>query len=157
MTEQPEAFVRDAREEDLPRILVLLHQLSQSSSHPEEAVRGVGDEHRAILKGFLGDRHFHLLVLEAGGEIQGALHLYVLPSMSRGGPPWAVVEHVVVDEHQRSRGYGELLMAEAIRIAKEAGSQRMSLGSNLRRMDSHRFYERLGFQASQKGFVLGLD
>jgi len=71
--------------------------------------------------------------------------------------PFRTRADVVVDEHQRSRGYGELLMAEAIRIAKEAGSQRMSLGSNLRRMDSHRFYERLGFQASQKGFVLGLD
>ena len=68
-----------------------------------------------------------------------------------------MVEHVVVDEAMRSRGYGEMLMAEAIRRAREVGSHRMSLGSNLRRVDSHRFYERLGFKASQKGFVLSLE
>jgi N-acetylglutamate synthase-like GNAT family acetyltransferase len=149
--------VRDAREEDLPRILALLYQLSQSSSNPEATVRALGDEHRAILDDFTQNPHFHLLVLEVDGEVQGTLHLYLLPNMGRGGPPWAVVEHVVVDEAVRSHRYGELLMAEAIRRAKASGSRRMSLGSNLRRTDSHRFYERLGFKASQKGFVRALD
>jgi N-acetylglutamate synthase-like GNAT family acetyltransferase len=149
--------VRDAREEDLPRILALLYQLSLSSSSPETAVREVDDEHRAVLRDFTQNSWFQLLVLEADGDVQGTCHLYLLPSMSRGGPPWAVVEHVVVDESRRSRGYGELLMAEAMRRSRAAGARRMSLGSNLRRTDSHRFYERLGFKASQKGFVLNLD
>jgi GNAT superfamily N-acetyltransferase len=156
VTSATTVLVREAREEDLPRLLVLLYQLTQTSSHPEAAPWELNDRHREVLKEFLGSPYFRLLVLEVDGEIQGTLHLYLVPNIAHGGKPWAIVEHVVVDEAQRSKGYGETLMAEALRLAREAGALKMSLGSNVRRVASHRFYERLGFQASQKGFVLSL-
>src|ERR1700736_3492996 len=106
MQAQGTVTVREARDEDLARILVLLYQLSQSSSNPEPSVRPLTDRHRTLLRTFLDDPHCHLLVLEAGGLVQGTLHFYLLPSMSRDCAPWAVVEHVVVDEAMRSRGYG---------------------------------------------------
>ena len=65
--------VRDAREEDLPRILVLLYQLSQSSSNPEPSVRPLTDRHRDLLRTFLNDPHCRLLVLEDDGQVQGTL------------------------------------------------------------------------------------
>jgi GNAT superfamily N-acetyltransferase len=80
----------------------------------------------------------------------------LVPSIPHGGAPWAIVEHVVVEETQRSKGYGERLMEEAVRLAREVGACKVSLGSNIRRTASHRFYERIGFQASQKGFILTL-
>jgi GNAT superfamily N-acetyltransferase len=154
MTSATTAVVREAREQDLPRILVLLYQLSLSSSHPEATPQELNARHLEVVQQLLNSPYFDLLVLEDEGEVIGTLHLYIVPSLSRGAVPWSVVEHVVVDERYRSRGYGELLMAEAIRRARAAGAVRMSLGSNVRRVESHRFYERLGFQASQKGFVL---
>jgi GNAT superfamily N-acetyltransferase len=154
MTSAATAVVREAREQDLPRILTLLYELSLSSSHPEAAPRDVNERHIAVLQELLNSPYFDLLVVEAEGDVIGTLHLYIVPSLTKNGVPWAVVEHVVVDERHRSKGYGELLMAEAIRRARAAGAERMSLGSNLRRVDSHRFYERLGFQATQKGFLL---
>ena len=156
MTSTATTLIREAQPDDLPRILDLLYQLSLSSSHPEGAPQEKTERHEAVLAQFLDSPYFHLLVLESDSEVVGTLHLYLVPSLSRGGVPWSVVEHVVVDERHRSKGYGELLMAEAIKRARAAGAVRMSLGGNVRRVDSHRFYERLGFTATQKGFFLPL-
>src|ERR1700694_1723719 len=105
--------MREAREEALPRILVLLYQSSLSSSHPAAAPEELNERHKQVFRTF-GGPFFRLLVLEVGGEILGTLHLYLVPSISHGGAPWAIVEHVVVDEMQRSKGYGERMMEEAV-------------------------------------------
>jgi GNAT superfamily N-acetyltransferase len=156
MTVASSVTVREALEEDLPRILVLLYQASQSSSHPAAAPEELTERHHQVFRAF-GGPFFHVLVLEVEGEILGTLHLYLVPSISRGGAPWAIVEHVAVDDTQRSKGYGEIQMNKAIGMAREVGACKVSLGSNVRRVASHRFYERLGFVASQKGFVLPLE
>ncbi|HTE87170.1 MAG TPA: GNAT family N-acetyltransferase [Dehalococcoidia bacterium] len=156
MTVASSVVVREACEEDLPRILVLLYQLTQTSSHPEPKPRDLNDRHLEVFREFLGSPFFHLLVLEVDGTILGTLHLYLVPNIAHGGQPWAIVEHVVVDDTQRSKGYGEVMMAESVKMAKEAGAFKVSLGSSVLRVDSHRFYERIGFDAHQKGFILPL-
>jgi GNAT superfamily N-acetyltransferase len=156
MTVASSTLVREAREADLPRILVLLYQLTQTSSHPEAAPWDLNERHLKVFRQMQGSPFFHLLVLEVEGEILGTLHLYLVPTIAHGGQPWAIVEHVVVDDTQRSKGYGEIMMAEAVRLAREAGACKVSLGSSVLRVDSHRFYERIGFDAHQKGFILQL-
>ena len=156
MTVTSATVVREAREEDLPRILELLYQLTLTSSHPEPAPHELNDQHLGVFRQFQQSPFFHLLVLEVDGVIQGTLHLYLVPGFAHGGIPWAIVEHVVVDANERSKGYGEILMAEAVRMAREAGAFKVSLGSSILRVDSHRFYERIGFDAHQKGFILTL-
>jgi N-acetylglutamate synthase-like GNAT family acetyltransferase len=156
MTVASSTSVREAREEDLPRILDLLYQLTQTGSHPEPAPYALSERHRGVFEQFQDSPFFHLLVLEVDGVIQGTLHLYLVPNIAHGAIPWAIVEHVVVDKDERSKGYGEILMAEAVRIAREAGAFKVSLGSSVLRTDSHRFYERIGFDAHQKGFILQL-
>ena len=44
------------------------------------------------------------------------------------------------------------MVAEAERLAREAGAAVLELTSNLRRVDAHRFYEREGFARSHAGF-----
>jgi N-acetylglutamate synthase-like GNAT family acetyltransferase len=156
MTVAASTYVREAREEDLPRILNLLYQLTQTGSHPEPAPYDLTKRHLEVFRQFQGSPFFRLLVLEVDGVIQGTLHLYLVPNIAHGAIPWAIVEHVVGDADQRSKGYGEILMAEAVRIAREAGAFKVSLGSSVLRTESHRFYERIGFDAHQKGFVLQL-
>jgi N-acetylglutamate synthase-like GNAT family acetyltransferase len=156
MTVASSTTVREAREEDLPRILDLLYQLTQTGSRPEPAPYELSERHIEIFRDFQKSPYFRLLVLEVDGAVQGTLHLYLVPSIAHGAIPWAIVEHVVVDKDQRSKGYGEMLMAEAVRQARQAGAFKVSLGSSVLRTESHRFYERIGFDAHQKGFVLQL-
>jgi GNAT superfamily N-acetyltransferase len=146
-------IVREAVPEDLARLLVLMHQLSANGARPEAEVQSITPTHAAALAELRCTPNYHLLVLEDAGEVRGTCSVYVLPNLSHGAAPWCIVENVVVDEAYRSRGYGEHLMAEAERIARDAGCYRVSLMSNLRRRDAHRFYERIGFDPSHQGFT----
>ncbi|HTE87171.1 MAG TPA: GNAT family N-acetyltransferase [Dehalococcoidia bacterium] len=153
MTDTPAPIVREARPEDLPRLLVLMQQLSANGARPETEVQTATDRHQEALEDLLRDSRCHLLVIEDGSEVLGTCALYIVPNLSHGAAPWSIVENVVVDDRLRSRGYGELLMAEAERLAKEQGAYRLSLMSNERRSDAHRFYRRLGYEPSHQGFT----
>jgi GNAT superfamily N-acetyltransferase len=63
---------------------------------------------------------------------------------------------VVVDASARGAGYGELLLRYVIEEARRAGCYKLSLTSNKRRTDAHRFYQRLGFQATHEGYRVEL-
>lgn len=63
---------------------------------------------------------------------------------------------MIVDEKHRSMGYGEMLVRRAIEEARKAGCYRVSLTSNKRRTDAHRFYERMGFQRTHEAFRMDL-
>ena len=60
----------------------------------------------------------------------------------------------MVDAAKRGAGYGELLLRHAMEEARRAGCYKLSLTSNKRRTDAHRFYGRLGFQATHEGFQI---
>ncbi len=145
--------IRQATPEDLPRLLMLMNQLSANGARPETDVKPVTPAHTAALDALRRTTGCHLLVLEDEGEVRGTCAVYIVPNLSHGAVPWCVVENVVVDAAYRGRGYGERLMAEAERLAREAGCYRVSLMSNLRRRDAHRFYERIGFDPSHQGFT----
>jgi GNAT superfamily N-acetyltransferase len=155
MGSDPAARVRDASLGDLPRIVELLAQLSLAD--PAE-LPGVPllPEYEAAFRDVDGDSRQRLLLLEVAGEVVGALAIVVVPNVAHQGRPYGLIENVVVDESVRGRGYGEMLMREAIETARRAGCYKVSLFSNKRRLDAHRFYEGLGFDARHEGFRLDL-
>lgn len=150
---QPAAVVRPAVEADLPRITELLFQLSQLGERPDRAVRPAGEAERAALRALHGDERAVCLVAEIAGRVAGTLTLYLLPNLSHGARPMAIVENVVVDEALHGRGLGRLLMEHAEARARDAGCYKISLTSNRRRRDAHRFYERLNYLPSHQGFT----
>jgi GNAT superfamily N-acetyltransferase len=149
--------IREAHEQDLPRLRELLFQLSQLGHDPEGEARAHTDQERAALAALQSDQCCTCLVLEVDGQVVGTLTVYVLPNLSYGGRPLAVVENVVVDERVRSGGYGRLLMMRAEEIARAAGCFKISLTSNRQRRDAHGFYERIGFSTTHHGFTRYLD
>ena len=147
--------IRPAVEADLPRIVELLLELSLDDPR-EDLGPPLPTAYRDTFREIQADPRQQLVVLEADGQVIGTLTLIVVPHLSYRGRPFAVVESVVVDAGARSAGYGEQLMRYAIAEARRAGCHRISLTSNKRRSDAHRFYERLGFHATHEGFKLEL-
>ena len=70
--------------------------------------------------------------------------------------PFGRLLSVVVDEGFRSNGVGGRLIAEAERIAREAGCARIEVTSGSHRHRAHRFYERLGYEETSKRFIKAL-
>jgi GNAT superfamily N-acetyltransferase len=145
--------IRDAQPADVPRLLVLLQQLSEQSTIPEAEVRPASEAHYAALRRITEDPNARLLVAEQDGRVIGTLTLYVMPNLSHGGAPFAIVENVVVDETVRGGGYGRRLMAHAEALARAAGCYKVSLTSNHKRDRAHAFYAHIGYASSHKGFT----
>lgn len=147
----PDVRVREAVESDLPRLVELLAQLSLDE--PREALSPpLPESYRQAFAQIAADTRQRLFVLEADGRIVGSLVLVIVPNLTHQGRPYAIVENVVVDEAERGKRHGELLMRHAIDEARRSDCYKVSLTSNKQRPDAHRFYQRLGFRAAHEGF-----
>lgn len=145
--------VRDAEREDLPRIVALYRTDELTRKH-----HGAGGD---IEPGYYGafeaierDARNRLLVAERAGEIVGSFQLTFVPDMQPDGRDVAIVENVIVDGAVRSGGVGSAMMRWAVEEARRHGCSQVKLTSNNKREDAHRFYLRLGFEATHTGFKI---
>jgi GNAT superfamily N-acetyltransferase len=115
---------------------------------PESADAG----HWAAFEAIDADPRNELIVMERAGEVVGTCQLTFIPSLSRGGAERVTVESVHVRGDLRGQGLGRRLMEWVEQQARERGCGLLQLTSNKQRTDAHRFYARLGFEASHEGF-----
>lgn len=97
-----------------------------------------------------------LVVAVHGAQIIGVLQLSFLRHLTYQGGLRAQIEGVRVAADARGRRVGEQLFRWAIARAEAAGAHLVQLTTDARRGDAHRFYERLGFQATHTGMKLHL-
>lgn len=97
---------------------------------------------------------FTCLVGTDGGSMVTSCCLVVVPNLTRGGRPYALVENVVTHADFRGRGYGRAVVREALSHAWAAGCYKAMLLTGSKRPETLRFYEACGFRAGDKtGFV----
>ena len=138
--------IRDATIDDLPALVRLLGQLNETPS-PAPTER-----HAAAFAAVVADPRQRLLVVERDGVVIGTAAMVIVPNLGHNGTPYALIENVVVDEAARGQRHGESLLRYTIDAARTAGCYKVVLTSRKHRKDAHRFYERLGFDATSAGF-----
>jgi ribosomal protein S18 acetylase RimI-like enzyme len=109
--------LREVTDEVVEAFQRLTPQLSSSSDPPDQEA----------LTGIVGSSASTLLIARSGDEI-------------------AWIEDVIVDQTARGQGIGEILMTEAVTLAKAAGAKTVDLTSRPSREAAGRLYERVGFQ-----------
>lgn len=97
-----------------------------------------------------------LVIGEIAGNPIATLQISFITNMSFQGGVRALIEGVHVDKNLRGNGIGKYLMEWAIDEARKKNCRFVQLTSNKKRVDAHRFYDRLGFTASHEGFKLDL-
>ena len=142
-----------ARPDDTAAIVALLADDAISAARGDTASDDDLPAYRAGLESVLADGSNDLLVAEHDGAVVGTLQLTRIPGMSRRGSTRLLVEAVRVSAQLRSGGVGSALMRWVMDVATaELGSPLVQLTSDAQRVDAHRFYERLGFAGSHRGF-----
>jgi GNAT superfamily N-acetyltransferase len=144
-----QVFVRLATADDVPDLLGLYQQLAggRLTALPADPV-----EAKSLVETMAAQSGRQLLVAEVNCTVVGTADLLIVPNLTHGGAPWAIVENVVVDDGTRRRGVGRALMAEMVRRCKDAGCYKMQLLSNKQRSHAHDFYRSVGFEAIAEGF-----
>ncbi len=140
--------IRLAKESDIPRILELYHELSMITTQAEQDLSTSWDNYRRVFAEISGNPRRELLVAEYDGDVVGTAALYIIPNLSHGATPYALVENLVVNHKYRRKGIGKKLMEYTIVRARQEGCHRIELGSDKRREEAHRLYRSLGFEAS---------
>ena len=111
----------------------------------------------AFIDAVLREPRRTLLVATIDDEVVGTADLVVVPNLTHGGRPWAVVENVVVDEAWRQHGIGRALFDEVDVLTEAAGCYMVQLLTLNHRHDAHAFYASVGFAPVAQGFRRYLD
>lgn len=84
-----------------------------------------------------------------GSEPVAMTTLHILPNMTFGGRPYALVENVVTARDWQGQGFGRRVMEHVIAEAWAADAYKIMLLTG-RALGARGFYERLGFTADEK-------
>ncbi|MBT2533655.1 GNAT family N-acetyltransferase [Arthrobacter sp. ISL-48] len=149
--------LRHASPADLPAIVGLLADDSLG------AARESGEDLAPYEKAFkaIDADPSHLLAVGElvpasvdSGSVVATFQLTFLPGISRRGSWRSQIEGVRVAGSLRGQGIGNLMVQWAIDESRRRGCTLMQLTTHKTRTDAHRFYERLGFDASHEGMKL---
>ena len=95
-------------------------------------------------------------VVSADSAVVATMQLTSIPGLARGGASRMQLEAVRVRSDLRGNGLGAAMITWAIGEGRRRGVNLVQLTSDGSRTAAHRFYERLGFEASHVGFKLRL-
>jgi len=145
-TVMDELTIRMAGPDDLPALLELYRQL-----HPDDEPLSpaVGAHLLDQLSLYPGSS---ISVGMRGDVLAATCTLIVIPNITRGGAPYALIENVVTDARYRKRGYGKLILAAAMSDAWRHGCYKVMLLTGSKEPATLRFYEEAGFEQSKTGF-----
>lgn len=148
-----DAVLRRAEQADADTIVALLADDPVSAARGDQARPEDRELYAAGLHAILVSDENDLLVAEVDGVVVATFQLTLIPGMARRGARRLLVEAVRVRSDLRSAGLGSALMrwvTDAAAPVLDAGL--VQLTSDAARVDAHRFYERLGFVGSHRGF-----
>jgi ribosomal protein S18 acetylase RimI-like enzyme len=149
MTDAPMQF-REAAAGDLEGIVALLRDdvLGATRNLAHTAAATLYDVAWAEI---LADANNDYVVAEQGGEPVGCYQLTFIRGLSHTGGLRAQIESVRIASRLRGGGLGSAMMEDAIERARKRGAFLVQLTTDVRRQQTRRFYERLGFTASHTG------
>ncbi|ORT57746.1 GNAT family N-acetyltransferase [Streptomyces sp. CB03238] len=145
--------IRPAAPTDIPAIVAML------ADDPLGAQRESPDDltpYSAAFERLSSDPHQRLVVAVRDERVVGTLQLTIIPGLSRRGATRSTIEAVRIHADERGGGLGTQLIEWAIAESRREQCRLVQLTSDASRTDAHRFYKRLGFEASHVGFKMTL-
>jgi GNAT superfamily N-acetyltransferase len=132
-------MIRSANLEDFEAVSRLYAQLNVDDPPV------TGSEYIRVFEQILDREGLDILLLEVDGEVLGATYLNLIPNLSRGGRPYAVIENVVIAAHRRGEKLGRRLMDATLQRAWAAGCYKAMLQTGSKTPATHAFYRACGF------------
>lgn len=137
-------MVREAAENELNELLELYLYLH------EEAVPQMTDHLRSTWANILQDRNHHILVNEVDGKIVSSCVCVIVPNLTRGIRPYALIENVVTHEAYRGKGCATECLEYARKIAARENCYKMMLLTGAKDEATLNFYRNAGFNCGDK-------
>lgn len=84
------------------------------------------------------------------GELVSSCTILVVPNLTRGARPYALIENVVTHRDHRSKGFGRALLARALEFAWSHRCYKVMLMTGRKDEATRHFYQGAGFDGEAK-------
>ena len=137
-------MTREAKKEDLNALLQLyLYLHEEKIPEGSQALRETWD---VIMK----DENHHIILNVADGVLVSSCVCVVIPNLTRGVRPYALIENVVTHEKYRGKGYATECLNHARKIAVENNCYKMMLMTGSKKQSTLDFYIKAGYNCTDK-------
>lgn len=133
-----EYIIRRAQEKDATEIIELLSELIDLDNDSEFLLKQIG------LLNF--DSDYYIVVADMRGHVVGIALGILCQNICKSLSPFMVIENVVVAPAYRRQGIGREIMLHLEDWAIKNKCGYISLVSQNKRKEAHRFYEALGYE-----------
>ena len=146
---QTEDFrIRPAAQGDLQALLALYRHLN--ADDPEMAPDIAADRFAEITT----HPGITILIGVSDEAFTSSVTLVVIPKLTRGGAPYALIENVVTHAEYRKRGHAGALIRHAFASAWQQGCYKVMLLTGSKDPATLKFYEGCGFAQNKTGFQI---
>ena len=144
--------IRTAQKNDLAGLLALYTQLHGN------AMPQFDETLETLWQRILDDPDQRILVGEKDGTIVSSCVLVIVPNLTHGQRPYALIENVITRETYRKQGCASQLLRHATETAARRGCYKIMLLTGSKEEHTLRFYEKAGFNRHDKtAFIQWLD
>jgi len=106
----------------------------------------------------LSSSYYHVFVAQIDQILVSSLVLLIIPNLTHGQRPYAVIENVITDKEFRNRGLASALLSAARDMAKERNCYKIMLMTGSKKESTFRFYEKAGYNRNDKtAFIQWLE
>lgn len=136
--------IRPLTDHDLPALLRLYAQL-----HPDDAPADdftIMSAWRKIQQNDL----IKVLGLFENQKLVSSCVLNIIPNLTRGARPYALIENVITHRDSRRRGFGRAVLERAVDIARSIGCYKIMLMTSSKDEAVHGFYQSCAFSSEDK-------
>jgi GNAT superfamily N-acetyltransferase len=141
-------LIRAVEEADLPALLELYRDLHPSD--PPLVLEDAASVWRR-LSGYGGSAVF---VGVQQNVLVTTCTLVVIPNLTRGGLPYALIENVVTCANHRKQGHGAAVLKHAIAEAWKHNCYKVMLLTGSKSPATLKFYSGVGFEQNKTGFQI---
>ena len=141
-------MIREIIESDYVGLMKLYMQL-HNNPFPEKD-KSVAELWNRILK----DKDHHIIVAQEDGEIVSSCVCVIIPNLTHGQRPYALIENVITHEAYRKKGLATACLNYAREIAEKENCYKMMLLTGSKEESTLKFYEKAGYNRNDKtGYI----
>ena len=137
-------MIREINSDDLSGLLKLYKHL-HNNPFPELDSRVLG-----VWESILSDKNHHIIVADEDGMIVSTCVCVIIPNLTRGQRPFALVENVVTHPDFRGKGLATACLDFAKDIAIRENCTRLMLMTGSKEKSTLDFYEKAGYDPNNK-------
>lgn len=137
-------MIREITPRDFDGLMGLYMQL-HDNPFPEKDEKTL-----AVWQTICNDPNHHIIVAEEQGQIISSCVCVIIPNLTRGQRPYALIENVITDQAHRNQGYASACLQYAKIIALQENCYKMMLLTGAKQESTLRFYEQSGYNRNDK-------